>query len=333
MADEASPMTKVRWGVLSTANIGMRKVTPAIQQAANCEVVAIASRRADGAVEAAAQLGIATAYGSYEELLAADDIDAVYLPLPNDLHAEWTVKAAAAGKHVLCEKPLALTAEQAGEMAGACVDAGVRLGEAFMYRHHPTWVEALRLVRSGAIGELRAVQTWFSYFNDDPRNIRNRIENGGGAIMDIGCYPVNAARMLFDAEPVSIDAAIHRDPVMSVDTLSSAILGFPGGGQATFTCSTRAEPDQRVQIHGDAGRIDIEIPFNIPSDRTTRIFVTSGEDPAARDTRTVTFAAADQYTIQAELFAAAILDNTPLPVPIEDAIANMRVIEAILSHR
>jgi len=325
------PMRTVRWGVLSTANIGMRKVTPAIQRAANCEVVAIASRHPDRSADAAAQLGIARAYGSYEEILADEDVDAVYIPLPNDLHAEWTVKAAAAGKHVLCEKPLALTAAQAGEMAGACADAGVRLGEAFMYRHHPTWVEALRLVRSGAIGELQAVQSWFSYFNDDPENIRNRLENGGGAIMDIGCYNINSARLLFGGEPAAVRATVRRDPVMRVDTLSSAILEFPGGGQASFTCSIRAEPDQRVHIVGDAGRIDIEIPFNIPPDEETRIFVTSGHDPSvAPDTRTVTFAAADQYTIQAEMFAAAILDDTPLPVLIEDAIANMRVIEAIL---
>lgn len=325
-------MTRVRWGVLGTASIGMSKVTPAIQRAANSEVVAIASRRPDLAEAAAARLGIPAGYGSYEELIAAADVDAVYIPLPNDLHAEWTVKAAAAGKHVLCEKPLALTAAQAEEMAGACADAGVRLGEAFMYRHHPSWVEAVRLVRSGAIGRLQAVQSWFSYFNDDPANIRNRIENGGGAIMDIGCYSINSARMLFAAEPVSIQAAVRRDPVMMVDTLSSVVLGFPGGGQATFTCSIRTEPDQRVHIVGDSGRIDIEIPFNIPPDRETRIFVTVGGDPpVAPDTRTVTFPAADQYTIQAELFAAAIIDDAPVPVPVTDAIANMRVIEAVLA--
>jgi predicted dehydrogenase len=260
-------------------------------------------------------------------MLAAEDIDAVYIPLPNDLHAEWTVKAAAAGKHVLCEKPLALTAAQAEEMAGACDDAGVKLAEAFMYRHHPTWVEAVRLVTDGAIGELQAVQSWFSYFNDDPSNIRNRLQNGGGALMDIGCYNVNSARMLFGSEPASVKASVRRDPIMLVDTLTSAVLEFPGGGQATFTCSTRAEPDQRVHIVGTTGRIDIEIPFNIPPDRETRIFVTGGGEPS---TRTISFPVADQYTIQAALFAAAIIDDTPVPVPIGDAIANMRVIEEIL---
>ncbi len=200
-------MTKVRWGILSTADIGMKKVTPAIQMAENCDVVAIASRDSARAAAAAAELGIPAAYGTYEELLADDDVDAVYIPLPNDLHAEWTVKAATSGKHVLCEKPLALSAPEAEEMVSACERAGVKLAEAFMYRHHPTWVEAVRLVHNGAIGDLQGVQSWFSYYNDDPENIRNRPENGGGAIMDIGCYTINASRRLFDAEPVRISGS------------------------------------------------------------------------------------------------------------------------------
>jgi len=324
-------MAVVRWGILSTADIGMRKVTPAIQRAERCDVVAIGSRDADRARAAAGELGIAGSHGTYEDLLAAEDIDAVYIPLPNDLHAEWTMKAAEAGKHVLCEKPLAISAAQAEEMAAACDAAGVKLAEAFMYRHHPSWVEAIRLVRTGGIGELQAVQSWFSYFNDDPGNIRNRTVNGGGAIMDIGCYNINLSRVLFATEPIAIHSSVRRDPVMEIDTLSSAVLEFPGGGQAAFTCSTRAEDYQRVHIAGSDGRIEIEIPFNIPPDRETRIFVTSGGNPPmAPATETVTFPAADQYTVQAELFAAAILDDTDVPVPISDAIANMRVIDEIL---
>jgi predicted dehydrogenase len=319
-------MTTVRWGILSTADIGMVKVTPAIQRAGNSEVLAIASRDFERASAAAARLSIPTAYASYEELLAAEDVDAIYIPLPNDLHAEWTTKAAAAGKHVLCEKPLGMTAAEARQMAAACDDAGVKLAEAFMYRHHPTWVEAGKLVDEGAIGSLQAVQSWFSYYNDDPANIRNRMENGGGAIMDIGCYNISLSRMLFGGEPARVEASVRRDPVMGIDIVSSAVLEFPGGGQATFTCSTRAEDYQRVHIVGSTGRIEIEIPFNIPPDRETRIFVTrSGE------TETVTFPAADQYTIQAELFAQAILDDTAVAVGIDDAIANMEVIEAILA--
>jgi predicted dehydrogenase len=325
-------MTKVRWGILSTANIGMTKVTPAIQQAENCEVVAIASRSEEQAQGAAKQLGIPGFYASYEALLEADEVDAVYIPLPNNLHHEWTIKAAATGKHVLCEKPISLSAAEGEEMAAACEEAGVKLEEAFMYRHHPTWVEAVRLLGSGAIGELQAVQSWFSYFNDDPNNIRNRVQLGGGAIMDIGCYCINLSRMLFEAEPTRVEAAVRRDPTMGIDIVSSAVLEFPGGGQATFTCSTQAEDYQRVHIVGTDGRIDIEIPFNIPPDRETRIFVMQGGDPpVAPAIETVVFPPADQYTIQASLFAQAILDDTKVPVPIDDAIANMRVIETILA--
>ena len=320
-------MTKVRWGIVSTADIGINNVTPAIQKADNCEVVAIASRKIEDAQAAATRLDIPTAYGSYQELIGSDEIDAVYIPLPNHLHAEWTMKAAAAGKHVLCEKPLAMTASQAREMAAACSAAGVRLAEAFMYRHHPSWVEARRLIDDGAIGELRAVQTWFSFFNDDPDDIRNIAEYGGGAMMDIGCYAINLSRMLFGAEPNRIEATLSRDPRFGVDILTSAMLEFPGGGQGSFTCSTQIEPDQQVHIAGTSGHIDIEIPFNMPPDRETRISVTSRGD-APRD---VAFPAADVYTIQAELFAQAIVDNTDVAVPIEDAIANMEVIDAILA--
>jgi len=325
-------MSNVRWGVLSTADIGVTKVIPAIQRAERSEVVAIASRYRDRAAAAAARLGIPRAYGSYQELLVADEVDAVYIPLPNDAHAEWTIRAAEAGKHVLCEKPLALSATQAEEMARACALAGVKLAEAFMYRLHPSWVEVVRLVRGGAIGELQSVQSFFSYYNDAPANIRNRVEHGGGAIMDIGCYCINLSRMLFDAEPTRIEASVRRDPEMLIDIVSSALLEFPGGGQSAFTCSIRAEPYQRVHIFGTSGRIEIEIPFNIPSDRETRIFMTaSGDAPTAPITETLVFEAADQYSIQASAFSRAVLENTEVPVPIEDAIANMKVIEAILA--
>ena len=201
-----------------------------------------------------------------------------------------------------------------------------------MYRHHPTWVEAVRLLGSGMIGELQAVQSWFSYYNDDPNNIRNHVENGGGALMDIGSYCINLSRMLFESEPSRIEAVVRRDQAMGIDIVTSAVLEFPGGGQSTFTCSIRAEDYQRVHIVGSDGRIEIEIPFNIPPDRETRIFVTQGGDPpVAPATETVVFPAVDQYTIQASLFAQAVLDDTDVPVPIGDAIANMRVIEAILA--
>ncbi len=325
-------MGVVRWGILSTADIGMRKVTPAIQRASNAEVVAIASRDADRARSAADRLGIPASHGSYEELLADESVDAVYIPLPNDQHAEWTMRAAEAGKHILCEKPLAMTAAQAEQMVAACQSAGVRLQEAFMYRHHPSWVAVVDLVRQGRVGDLRAVQTFFSYFNDDPTNIRNMPQHGGGAVMDIGCYPISISRLLFDAEPTTVSAAVARDPELGIDTLTSAVLEFPGGGQATFTVGIRCEPFQRVHVVGSRGRIEVEIPVNIPPQTETRLFLTAGGDPpVAPSTRILTFPPANQYTIQAELFGQAILEDAPVPVAPSDAVANMRVIEAVLA--
>jgi len=311
----------------------MSKVTPAIQAAPNSEVVAIASRNAERAAVAAQELGIPDAYGSYEDLLAAENVDAVYIPLPNDMHAEWVSKAALAGKHILCEKPLAMSEDEAAEMVMVCDAAGVKLQEAFMYRHHRTWVKAVDLVRSGAIGDLLAVQSWFSYYNVDPSNIRNRTEHGGGAVMDIGCYNINLSRLLFDAEPTNVRSVVHRDPVMGIDTLASAILEFPGGGQSAFTCSTRSAEYQRVHILGRQGRIEIEIPFNIPTEFETKVFVTGGgESSVAPTLETIVFPVQNQYTVQAELFAEAILKDSEVAVPPRDAVANMRVIDAILSR-
>src|SRR5262245_32325675 len=321
----------VRWGVLSTARIGVRKVIPAIHAAGRCEMAAIASRDAARAREAAAELGIPRSHGSYEELLADPEIDAVYIPLPNHLHAEWTVAAARAGKHVLCEKPLALTASQAQDMVDACRESGVLLMEAFMYRQHPTWITARELLASGRIGRLQAVDSWFSYYNDDPANIRNMADIGGGALYDIGCYSINLSRMLFGTEPTGVQAHITRDPAMGVDTVTSAILEFETG-VATFTCSTRAESDQRVDIYGTEGRIRIEIPFNIPPDRPSRIFLTAGGDPpVAPLTETFTFETADPYACEADRFADAVLAGVALPVEPDDAVANMRVIDAIFA--
>jgi len=319
----------LRFGVLSTADIAVRKVIPGMLKADRCAVEAIASRDSGRAGQVAEALGIPKAYGSYTELLADPEIDAVYIPLPNHLHMEWTIEAARAGKHVLCEKPLALTSEHAQRMVDVCAEEGVRLMEAFMYRLHPSWAAVRELVASGRIGRLMAVQSWFSYFNDDATNIRNIPEFGGGALFDIGCYNVNLSRMLFEAEPTRVEAALVRDATTGVDVLTSGLLEFPGG-IATFTCSTRAEDDQRVDIYGQRGRISLGIAFNIPPDRTTQVLVTAGGDPpVAPDTEILTFDTADPYAVEAERFAAAILDELPTPVPPEDAVANLRVIERI----
>jgi predicted dehydrogenase len=331
MTGSSGSRARLRWGVLSTANIATEKVIPGLRRSARGEVLGIASRHAGRAAETAARLGIPRSYGAYQALLADPDIDAVYIPLPNHLHAEWTIAAARAGKHVLCEKPLALTAAQAREMVDACRVAGVLLMEAFMYRQHPSWLAVRELLAAGRIGQLVAVDSWFSYFNDDPANIRNIEAAGGGAVYDIGCYSINLSRMLFGSEPIGIQAAIRRDPASGVDTLASAILEFEDG-LATFTCSTRAEDDQSVEIYGTAGRICIEIPFNIPPDRPTRVVVTAGGDPpVAPATETLTFDVADPYACEADRFADAVLDGAALPVEPEDAVANMRVIDAVFA--
>jgi predicted dehydrogenase len=324
-------MSVLRIGILSTANIATEKVIPGMRRAERVDVVAIASRDAARSRAVADRLAIPRAHGSYEALLADPDVDAVYVPLPNHLHAEWTIAAARAGKHVLCEKPLAMTAADAERMVEACRAAGVHLMEAFMYRLHPSWAAARELVASGQIGRLVAVQCWFSYFNDDPANIRNVQAFGGGALFDIGCYAVNLSRMLFGAEPDRVAAAVVRDPANGVDITTSAILEFPKG-LAAFTVSTRSETDQRVDIYGTDGRISIGIPFNIPPDRPTKVFVTAGgEPPVAPATEELRFDTADPYAVQADRFAAAILDGTQPPTPPADGVLNLRVIERIFA--
>ena len=322
---------KLRWGILSTADIARRKVVAGMRRGSRNDVVAIASRDGEQARLVARELGIPRAHPSYEALLADPEVDAVYIPLPNHLHAHWVLAAARAGKHVLCEKPLALTADVAQEMVDRCEASGVVLMEAFMYRLHPSWVAVREIVRSGRIGRLTTVQSWFSYFNDDRADIRNRMDAGGGALYDIGCYTADLSRMLFDGEPTRIQAAIVRDPALGVDVLTSAILEFEGG-IASFTVSTRVETDQRVHVYGTDGRISIGIPFNIPPDRPTQVFVTAGGNPPVEPAiETLTFETADPYTVEAERFAAAILDGTPTPTPPEDGVANLRVIERIFA--
>ena len=324
-------MDRIRWGVLSTARIATEKVIPGIGRSTTGEVVAIASRDGGRARAAAEGLGIPRSHGSYEALLADASVDAVYVPLPNHLHAEWSIRAMEAGKHVLCEKPLALTAAEAGRMADAAAASGRLLMEAFMYRHHPSWLAVVEIVASGRIGRLQAVDSWFSYFLDDPGNIRNVLEYGGGALYDIGCYSVSLSRLLFGAEPDDVAAAIVRDPVSGVDTLTTGHMTFPGG-LASFTCATLVEPDQRVHVYGTDGRIEIEIPFNIPPDRPTRIYITQGGDPpVAPATETLEFPTADQYACQADAFAEAVFAGGPAPVGPEDAIANLRVIERLFA--
>jgi predicted dehydrogenase len=319
---------KLRWGVLSTANIGIKKVLPAMQQGRYTTVDAIASRDLARAKEVAAALGISKAYGSYEELLADPEIDAIYNPLPNQLHVPWTAKAAEAGKHVLCEKPISMTVAEAKTLLAVRERTGVKIGEAFMIRSYTQWLRVGELLRSGRIGQLRSVAGFFSYFNDDPANIRNQVECGGGALMDIGCYCIQAARYGFGQQPRRVVGLVERDQQFNTDRLTSALFDFDGG-QAVFTCSTQMVPYQKVQFFGTEGRIEMEIPFNAPKDRPTRIFVDETGELFGSGIKTEAFPTADQYTMQGDAFARAVLDNTEVPVPLEDAIANMAVIEAI----
>ena len=321
---------KLRWGVLSTADIGLKKVIPGMQRSQYLSVTAIASRHLAKAREAATTLGIPTAYGSYEDLLADPNIDVIYNPLPNQLHVPWTIKAAEAGKHVLCEKPLSLTVTEAEALLAVQARTGVKIGEAFMIRSYPQWLRLRELLNEGRIGELRSIFSFFSYFNTDPSSIRNHVECGGGALLDIGCYLIHASRFAFAQEPTRVVARIDRDPQMHTDRLTSAILDFPAG-QSIFTSSTQLVPYQRIHFLGTCGRIEIEIPFNAPPDRPTRLFIDDGGDLFGGDITTETFPACDQYTLQGDAFSKAVLGGTEIPVPVEDAIKNMAVIDAIFN--
>jgi predicted dehydrogenase len=323
------PMSrKLRWGVLSTAAIGLKKVIPAMQLGQYTTVTAIASRDLARAREAAAQVGAEKAYGSYEELLADPEVDAIYNPLPNQLHVPWTIKAAEAGKHVLCEKPLSMTLAEARSLLPVRNRTGVKIGEAFMIRSYTQWRRVRELIEQGRIGQLRSVLAAFSYFNTDAANIRNQVECGGGALYDIGCYCIHSSRVGFGGPPTRAVGIIERDPAFGTDRLTSALLEFPGG-HAVFTCSTQMIPYQRVQFLGTKGRIEIEIPFNAPKDRPTRIFIDETGDIFGAGIATEEFPTADQYTIQGDTFSKAVLEGGEIPVTLEDGIQNMAVIEAL----
>ena len=317
----------VKWGVLGVAKIATEKVIPAMQRGEVSRIHAIASRDAGRAHAAAAKLGIPKAYGSYEALLADSEIEAIYNPLPNELHVPWTEKALAAGKHVLCEKPIALDAGESRQLIGARDRSGKLLAEAFMVRFHPQWLRAREIARSGEIGEIGAIQTMFAYRLVDPTNIRNR-PPGGGGLYDIGCYAIATARYIFGAEPIRLAAALDIDPRFGTDRLASAVIEFPGGRHLTFSAGTQLAGHQRVTIAGSEGRIELPIPFNAPIDRPTRITVDSGIDLVGSGARSEEFATCDQYTLQGDAFSRAIRGEGVWEFPIEDAVANMKVIDA-----
>ena len=318
-------MKKLNWGILSTAKIGIEKVIPAMQQGKLSEIVAIASRTHESAREAAKNLKIPKAFGSYQDLLDDTSIDAVYIPLPNHMHVPWTIKALAANKHVLCEKPIALTATEAKELLKETEKfPHLKVMEAFMYRHHPQWIRALELINGGGIGMVKTVHSFFSYYNDDPENIRNMVDIGGGGLMDIGCYCISLARLIFDEEPQRVFGKIEYDPGFETDRICSGILDFVQG-TSTFTCSTQLVPYQRVNVFGTKGRIEIEIPFNAPPDKPCKMLFRNNEI-----IEEIEIKICDQYTIQGDLFSLAVLKNEKVPTPIEDAVENMKVLEAVI---
>ena len=318
-------MKKLNWGILSTAKIGIEKVIPAMQQGKLSKIVAIASRTHESARETAKNLMIPKAFGSYQDLLDDTSIDAVYIPLPNHMHVPWTIKALAANKHVLCEKPIALTATEAKELLKETEKfPHLKVMEAFMYRHHPQWIRALELINGGGIGMVKTVHSFFSYYNDDPENIRNMVDIGGGGLMDIGCYCISLARLIFDEEPQRVFGKIEYDPGFETDRICSGILDFVQG-TSTFTCSTQLVPYQRVNVFGTKGRIEIEIPFNAPPDKPCKMLFQNNEI-----IEEIEIKICDQYTIQGDLFSLAVLKNEKVPTPIEDAVENMKVLEAVI---
>ncbi len=319
---------RLRWGVLGVARIATAKVIRAMQQSEFGEIAAIASRDPAKARAAADEFGIPRAYGSYEELLADRSIDAIYNPLPNHLHVPWSIRAAEAGKHVLCEKPIGLNAAEARELIAARDRAGTIVGEAFMIATHPQWMRAIELARGGSLGAMRAVIGTFGYFKRDAENVRNVRQWGGGGLLDIGCYPIKAARMAFGEEPLRAAGTLVRDPDFDTDILTSAVLEFPGG-HCVFTCGTQIVPCQSLQFLGTASRLEIEIPYNPLPGRATRIRIDNGTDITGVNIRVEEFAPCDQYTLQADAFARAILNRQPPPVPLEDSLANMMAIDAI----
>jgi len=320
-------MSKINWGVLGTARIGVQKVIPAMQSGQYCSVTAIASRDADKAGRVARELGIPRCFDSYEAMLADPEIDVVYNALPNHLHVPWSIKALGAGKHVLCEKPLALNPGEVEQLIRARDAAGRKAAEGFMVDTHPQWLKARELTREPGFGSLRAIMGFFSYDNRDPANNRNILDHGGGALYDVGCYLVHGARYVWGDEPLRVVSVLDRDPVMKTDRLSSFLMEFPGGA-ASFGCSTQLARYQRMQFVGTGGRVEIEIPFNAPTDAACRVFFDPG-DPSGAHTTTYAMPICDQYTIQADSFSRAVLEDGPVIVPLEDSLRNTRILEAV----
>ena len=322
-------MSKVKWGILSTARIGLEKVVPAIQKGQFSEVIAIGSREKALAEKYAEDLGIPRAYGSYNEVLNDPEVQAIYIPLPNHLHVEWSLNSMEAGKHVLCEKPIARNRTEMEillEVSEKYPD--LKVMEAFMYRFHPQWLTTKDLILKGEIGELRHIQSFFFYDNRDPSDIRNIAAYGGGGLLDIGCYCVSLARFLFGTEPERAMGCLEYDPLFKIDRMASGILEFPNG-TATFTCGTQANPFQHATILGTEGRIEMDLPINPPLDKPYEILI-----ECSSNCREIVFDVTNQFTLQFDRFSEAVIQDMVVPIPLEDAYNNIKVIDGIIeSHK
>lgn len=317
-------MSTIRIGILSTAKIGRVYVIPAMQKSEKVSVTAIASRTEERAKETAQKLGIATTYGSYEELLSDKTIDAVYIPIPNHLHVKWSIKALEAGKHVLCEKPIGLNADDARKLKDVSEKyPNLVVMEAFMYRHHPRWKRVLEIVKSGDLGDIKSVHSFFSYYNDDPENYRNSADMGGGGLMDVGCYSISVARLIFGREPDQVYGYSDKDPDFDIDRLTSGLMSF-GSGTSVFTCSTQCHKGQYVKIFGTKGMLELDWPFNPDFSKDTVLNIEIGEEHTNE-----VFAPCNHFTLQADEFADAIRTNSPARISLDDSIGNMEVIDRL----
>lgn len=318
-------MQKVRWGILSTAKIAATWLIPAMHESEYAEVVAVASRDLDRAKAYADQNGIPKAYGSYQELLESDEIDAIYNPMPNHLHVSWSVEAVKAGKHVLCEKPLGLDTADTQKLVDAAKDTSLVVMEAFMYRFHPQWLRIRELIEEGRIGQVKQVQASFTYFNMDPENVRNIAGIGGGGLMDIGCYCISASRLAFGKEPQRVLGTLKIDQNFETDSHANGIIDF-GSGVATLSCSTQSNSGQLVNIVGDKGRIFVDTPFYKREDKPCQLEIYKDQEKEV-----IPIGHYNHYVNQVDAFCQAVMAGKSAPTPLSDAIANMRVIDALFA--
>jgi predicted dehydrogenase len=323
----------VNWGVLGAANIAVKHALPGMREAPSAKLLAIASRDLGKAQAVAQALGVPRAYGSYDALLADGEIDAVYVPLPNPLHFEWSLRALEAGKDVLCEKPLCLSSEQISELCAARDRSGRKIEEAFAYRNHPQWTKVLEIIASGTLGAVRSVHGTLAKQFLDPTDIRNNPNDGGGGIYDLGSYAISACNMIFGRKPARVVAALERDPAFGIDRLSSALLDY-GDAHAAFTVATQAGSSawgshQQLSILCAQGWLRLEFPYSQVRPTECRVEIGDATSVGAFPTSTLSFAAINQFALQAERFSRLVRGEAVRAWPIEEARDTLRTIEGL----